>query len=300
MHAPRRPCLRAAAALAAAALALAAQAEPLALQDDAGRQLTLPGPARRVVTLAPHATELAFAAGGGDRLVATVQSSDYPPAARRLPRIGQGLALDPERLASLAPDLVIGWQAGRLDPAASALARLSVPLYVSAPRRLADLPPALRQFGRMLGTEAQAGAAADRLQARLQALAAGQPARQPVLTVYVQAGSGPLYTLNGEHIVSDALRLCGAHNAFAALRTPAPLVGVESVLAAAPDAVVVTSEREARQWRQRQLPAAVRGDVLVMDPDLLFRPGPRLVQAAEQLCAWLDGLRQARGGARSR
>lgn len=275
-------------------------AEALSLRDDAGREVYLSAPAKRVVTLAPHATELAYVAGAGDRLVATVNASDHPAPARALPRIGQGLALDPERIAALAPDLVIGWQAGRLDPAGSALARLGVPLYVSAPARLADLPQSIRQFGLLMGTRVQAEAAAASLQARLQALARARASRRPLLRVYVQAGADPFYTLNGEHIVSDALALCGADNVFAALPAAAPRIGRESVLAADPDAIVVTRAEEALDWRAQGLPAAVQGRALVLDPDTLFRPGPRLVDAAERLCAGLDAIRASRTPAAAR
>src|SRR5690606_23366014 len=124
--------------------------------------------------------------------------------------------------------------------AASALARLGVPLYVSAPARLADIPAAVLAYGRLFGTEDAARPAADRLQRRLDALA-GRPRPGRPVRVFVQAGSQPLYTLNGGHIVSDALRLCGAVNVFAGLHAPAPRVGMESVIAAQPEAVVTAA-----------------------------------------------------------
>lgn len=290
-----RAAILAALLAAAAPSAWAASAAAQPVTDDAGREISLREPAQRVITLTPHATELVYAAGGGDRLVATVQSSNHPSAARDLPRVGLGLVLDPERIAAYTPDLVIGWQTGRLDPAASALGRLGVPLYVSAPARLSDLAPTLRRLGVLMGTQSLAEPAAAALDRRLQQLGDGRAARQPVLRAYVQAGSNPLYTLNGEHIVSDALRLCGAVNVFASLPAAAPRIGLESVLAANPDLLVVTDEREVQAWREHGLPAARRGRVAVIDPDVLFRPGPRMVDAAERLCAALDAIRQDTG-----
>jgi len=285
-----------AATLAAGALAGPAAPAPIVLVDDQGRTVALPGPARRAVTLAPHATELAWAAGAGRYLVATVAASDWPPPARALPRIGDGLQPDPERIAAQRPDLVIGWKTGRLDPAASALGQLGVPLYVSAPARLADIPAAVRAYGRLFGTEDQAEAAAALLQRRLDALAA-TPRPGPPLRVFVQAGQQPVYTLNGEHIVSDAIALCGGANVFAGLPAAAPRVSVEGVLAARPDVVVATAEAgadPAAEWRRAGLPAALAGRVHVLDADTLYRPGPRLVDAAERLCALLDGVRAQR------
>ncbi len=277
---------------------------PIAVVDDQGRLVRLPRPARRAVTLAPHATEFAWVAGAGGHVVATVSASDWPPQARALPRVGDGLQPDPERIAVHRPDLVIGWKTGRLDPAASALAGLGIPLYVSAPRHMADIPAAVRAYGRLFGTEAIAGPAADALQRRLDALQARSRPGAP-LRVFIQAGSDPIYTVNGEHILSDALRLCGAVNVFAGLRAAAPRVGLEGVIAAQPDVIVAASPgagprdaqaaaKAAERWTQAGLPAALARRVHVFDPDLLHRPGPRLVDAAEQLCEVLDAVRAQR------
>ena len=258
-------------------------------RDDRGRDLTLAAPARRAVTLAPHATELVYAAGAGAYLVATIRGSDYPPAARALPVIGDGTQPDPERVAAARPDLVIAWQP-------SAAAPLGVPLYYSDPQTLAAIPDAVERLGVLFGTEAQAAPAAQALRARLDALAARYAGRAPV-RVFVQAGLDPIYTLNHASIVSDALRLCGGVNVFEQAPVVAPQVGLESVLAARPDAVlagVTTPADTARNlaaWRAMGLPAALAGHVYGIDADALYRPGPRLIDAAEQLCADLDGLR---------
>lgn len=266
--------------------------------DDDGRSISLPAPARRVITLTPHATELVYAAGGGDRLVATVASSDYPPDARALPRVGLGMTTNPESLAAHAPDLVIGWRTGRMDPAATALARLGTPLFVSAPGTLADVPGTLERFGGLLGTQAVAQPAADALRTRLATLAA-RYAHKPPVRVFVQIGERPLYTLNGTHIVSDLLRTCGAVNVFADLALPAPQVSEESVLAARPDAVLLgagpDSTRLIRAWQDRGLPAAMSGHAYALDPDTLWRPGPRMIDAAETLCPLLDAARRPQG-----
>ncbi|OZI20694.1 cobalamin-binding protein [Bordetella genomosp. 9] len=284
-------------AIAALLLACAvATAGPIALKDDDGRAVDLPHPARRAISLAPHATELAYAAGAGDRLVGVARGSDYPPQARALASVGDGLAPDAERVAALRPDLVLGWLPGGAAPLLPVLRALDVPVYYSDPRTLRDIPRAVERMGVLFGTQAVAAPAAAALQARIDALAARYAGRPPV-RVFIQAGRDPVYTLNDSSIVSDALRVCGGLNVFANAPVTAPQVTREAVLAARPD-VVVTGMADAaslaateQAWRALGLPAALSGNVVGIDADVLYRPGPRLIEAAETLCAALDRAR---------
>ncbi len=278
------------------AVAGAADSTAIHARDDRGRDITLAAPARRAVTLAPHATELVYAAGAGGYLIATIRGSDYPPAARELPVIGDGTQPDPERVASVRPDLVIAWQPSAAAPLARVMDKLGVPVYYSDPQTLAAIPDAIERLGVLFGTASTAAPAAQALRARLDALAARYASRKPV-RVFVQAGLDPIYTLNHASIVSDALRLCGGVNVFGQAPVVAPQVGLENVLAARPDAVlagVATPADTARNlaaWRGMGLPAARAGHVYGIDADALYRPGPRLIDAAEQLCADLDRVR---------
>lgn len=289
---------RLAAGLAAGLAAAAAQAAdgPITVRDDQGRAVTLAAPARRAITAAPHATELVYAAGAGRYLAGTAQGSDYPPAAHALPSIGDSLRPNLERAAALRPDLLIAWQPAVPDPLCQLMQRLGVPVYYSDPRTLAAVADAVENLGRLFGTEAQAAPAAAALRARLAALAARYAGRRPV-RVFIQAGLQPIYTLSGASIVSDAVRLCGGVNVFAAAPILAPQISLESVLAARPDAVVAgtlgaaDTRASLQAWQQRGLPAALRGHVFGIDADSLYRPGPRLVDATEQLCAALDSVR---------
>lgn len=266
------------------------------VRDDQGRTVSLAAPARRAVTLAPHATELVYAAGAGDHVIATIRGSDYPPAARQLPVIGDGTQPDPERVAAVRPDLLIAWQPGAAAPLARVMDKLGVPVFYSDPLTLAAIPDAVERMGALFGTEAQARPAAQALRARLEALAARYAGRRPV-RVFVQAGLDPIYTLNDGSIVSDALRVCGGVNVFGQAPVVAPQVSLESVLAARPEAVLAgisrpeDAARNLAAWRALGLPAARLGHVYGVDADALYRPGPRLIDAAEAICAALDRLR---------
>ncbi|MBB1597566.1 cobalamin-binding protein [Achromobacter sp. UMC46] len=279
-----------------AALPAAAGDSRIQVQDDKGRAVLLAAPARRAVTLAPHATELVYAAGAGDRLIATIRGSDYPPAARQLPIIGDGTQPDAERVAAVRPDLLIAWQPAAAEPLARVMDKLGVPVFFSDPLTLAAIPDAVERMGTLFGTEAQARPAAARLRARLDALTARYAGRRPV-RVFVQAGLDPIYTLNDSSIVSDALRVCGGVNVFGQAPVVAPQVTLESVLAARPEAVLAGIAQPAdtgknlAAWQALGLPAARAGHVYGIDADALYRPGPRLIDAAEAICADLDRLR---------
>lgn len=265
-------------------------------QDDKGRPVSLAAPARRAITLAPHATELVYAAGAGDYLAATIRGSDYPPAARQVLVIGDGTQPDAERVAAVRPDLLIAWQPTAAQPVVRVMDKLGVPVFYSDPLTLAAIPDAVERMGVLFGTQAQAQPAAAQLRERLAALAARYAGRRPV-RVFIQAGLEPIYTLNDSSIVSDALRICGGVNVFGQAPIVAPQVSLEGVLAARPEAVLAgvsrpeDTARNLAAWQALGLPAARLGHVYGVDADALYRPGPRLIDAAEAICADLDRLR---------
>ncbi|WP_269496500.1 helical backbone metal receptor [Castellaniella sp. S9] len=253
------------------------------------------GTPHRVITLAPSVTELVYAAGGGADIVGTVLSSDYPPAARDIPRIGDGIQFDQETILALRPTLVVGWLAsGGSQALAAVLRNLGVPMIYADPRSLDDIPGLIRALGRHLDTSPAADRAAAALRARIDALHA--PAGRP-LTVFIEVGVDPLYTLGKDPLVDDLLARCGGVNPYADRAVAAPQASVESVLRIDPDVVIVspygrqTLAARSAYWTGLGLRAAMRGHLYAIDPDWLHRPGPRLVDAAEALCADLDRVR---------
>ena len=268
----------------------------LVVRDDSGRNVVLEKPAGRVVTLSPHATELVFAAGGGNKIVATVTPSDYPPQALALPRIGDGVAPDPERVAAYAPDLIIGWLPSQYE----ALKGLNIPFFLSAPTTLASVGDNIVRLGQLLGTSDLANDQARLLSQRLEALL--RPPPSAPIKVFLQVGHPAQYSLNRNNLLSAVLSLCGAENVFANANAPAPLISPEGVLARAPMVILVgrpeagtepQQDSEARAyWKKNGLPAAQAGHVYMMNADILFRPGPRLIEAAESICTLLQQVRK--------
>lgn len=239
----------------------------------------------RVVTLAPHLAELVFAAGAGEQLVGVSRFTDFPAEAAALPKVGDGFSLNYEQVLALRPDRVLAWGSGTPVDAIARLRRLGLRVDVVKVFSLAEIPAAVRSLGALLGTPAIAEPAARALAKRIEALSghAGEPLR-----VYYQVSSSPLYTLNGESIVSDAIARCGGVNVFAELPTIAPMLGRESVLMARPDLILYSTLGGDQPWRGFDaIPAVANGQVHKVNPDLLARPGPRFVDGAEQLCAVL-------------
>lgn len=249
----------------------------------------------RVITLAPSATELVYAAGAGADIVGTVLRSDYPPEARAIPRIGDGIQFSEETILTLRPTLVVGWlPSDGTRSLARRLAPLGVPLVYANPKSLDDIPALIRDLGERLGTRATADAAARGLERRIRAL---RPAPPPPQTVFIEISADPLYTLGRDPLTNDLLTRCGGTNPYATHAIPAPQVSVESVLHLNPQVLIVspygreTLAARRAWWAQHGLAAALAGRIYAVDPDLLHRPGPRLVDAAEAICADLRDSR---------
>ncbi|HEY1043480.1 MAG TPA: cobalamin-binding protein [Telluria sp.] len=296
-----RSLLRAAALalMAMPALALAG----IEVVDDEGRKVVLGKPAMRVISLAPHITELLFAAGGGTHVAGAMNFSDYPAAAAKLPLVGSNSGIDIERVLALRPDLLVAWRSGNTARQLDQLARLGIPVFYSEPRKLDDVATSLERLGKLMGTQPAADAAARDYRNRVAGLQARYGARPPV-RVFYQAWDSPLYTLSGAHIVSDAIRVCGGVNVFASLPTLAPEVGLEAVLKANPEAVVgsqkfTPDDAGVAMWqRYPGLLAARRGNLFEVPAEQLTRATPRIAGGARALCEALEQARARRAGNR--
>jgi iron complex transport system substrate-binding protein len=278
----------------AAALLLASplRAE-VAVSDDAGRKVSLPRPAQRIVSLAPHATELLFAAGAGPRVAGVAAYSDFPPAAAGLPQVGDAHALDLERIVALRPDLVVAWLSGNSRQQVDKLAAAGLAVFFSEPAGAEGVAANLERLGELAGSAAAGRAAANRFRAELVELEQAYRAAVPVRLFY-EIWHEPLMTLNGRHFVSDVLARCGARNVFAGLPALVPTVAMEAVVAAAPQVIASgAGEPALAAWRsRREIPAVRDGRLCAVDAVRMHRPGPRLVAAARELCGCIAEARK--------
>lgn len=272
----------------------------LVVSDDSGREVRLSaGPAQRIVSLAPHITEILFAAGAGKHVVGVVAYSDYPDAAQDIPQVGGYSNVDMEAIAALRPDLVIAWESGNRSAHLDKLAALGIPVYLNETRSFEGVARSIEMFGRLAGTEPIADEAAWAFRQRHTQLS--QRYRdQPTVRMFYQIWDAPLMTVNGEHLISDVIRLCGGENVFASLTQLAPTVGVESVLAANPEVIIASGMSESRpewldQWRRwPKLSANQRGNLYFIPPDLIQRHTPRILDGATQVCDMLEQARAKR------
>lgn len=292
-----RLCRLAAGAAIAATMAGPAPAAEVAVTDDRGVVIRLPQPARRIVTLTPHLTELAFAAGAGSRLAAVARFSNHPPEARALPVIGDALQVDVERLLALQPDLVLAWRSGTPLQTVSRLERLGLQVFVSDAARLEEVGRSIAAIARLAGTTAAGEAARLAFEDGLRQLRARRPAGPPV-RVFYEIWPSPLMTVNRDHVISEIIELCGGVNVFRDLRPLTPEIPREALLAARPEVALGGSSAETEQafaarWAAMPPPlSAVPAHHIA--PDLIQRPTPRLLQGAQIACAHLDAVRAAR------
>jgi iron complex transport system substrate-binding protein len=284
--------------LLVAALAACQARAAVTVKDDDGNLVTLQKPAQRVISLAPHVTEMLFAAGGGSHVVGVVAYSDFPEDAKKIPQIGSNREVDLERIMALKPDLIVVWRHGSSERQIEMVRKLGVPMFHSEPQTLDAIPDSVAKLGQLMGTESAAAPAAAALRRQLADLR-GRYANRPTVRAFYQVWDQPLYTLNGKHIVSDALRLCGGENIFAKLAVTAPVVSVEGVLQENPEAIFATAEKNyggVSMWKPYGTLLAVRNDNLfTIDGNLLNRAGPRMILGAAMLCEKLELARRHRG-----
>lgn len=284
-------------AILVAGLVTGAAQAAVTVKDDAGQAVTVDKPALRVVSMAPHVTELLFAAGGGSRVVGAVNYSDYPEAAKRIPRIGSNREIDIERVIALKPDLIVAWMHNSSERQIDLVRKLGVPVFQSDPQTLDSIPESVLRLGRLMGTEAAAEATATQLRKQLAGLRAQYAKRPPVRTFY-QVWDKPLYTLSGKSILTDAMRLCGGVNIFDSLNVVAPIVTIESVLQANPEAIIATAEKNyggVELWKQYGSVQAVRNkNLFTLDGNLLNRAGPRMIEGTAAMCEVLEQARKHR------
>lgn len=263
------------------------------LTDDLGRDVVLAQPAERIVTLIPHATELMFEIGAGDRVVATVAYSDYPDAARQIQRIGDFNTLNTEAIIALRPDLLIAFTSAPNLGDVARLEELGLKVFHSDPQTFADIARTLRDFGRLTGLPAAGEAAANDFEAGIAGLRSRYADKTP-LSVFYEVWHDPIFTLNGDSYISDIINLCGGINVFADLPVISPQVSLEAVFNQDPQVIVTgpPADQSPSPWYDWPQLQAVKNDALIhINPDDMHRPTPSLLVGAEQLCLEMDRLR---------
>ncbi|MCB8890220.1 cobalamin-binding protein [Halomonas malpeensis] len=266
--------------------------------DDLGRDVCLEAPAQRIAALSPGATELVFAAGAGEKVVAVVSFSDYPPKAREITSVGSHTRLDLEALVALAPDLAIGWVTGNPAEQLETLEALDMAVFYIEPRSVEGVASAIERLAELAGTDAEGRRVADDFTNAMDELSARYAGRAPVDTFY-QVWDSPLMSVNDAHLIGQVISLCGGRNVFGGLDRLVPRLDDEAVLAADPAVIVAGGMGEENRhwldhWAQYPHLRAVKNDQLhFVPPSLIQRPTPRLAEGARLLCEHIERARAA-------
>lgn len=268
----------------------------ISVDDDIGRTVVLQSPAKRIISLAPHITESLFSAGAGHNIIGAVSYSDYPEAAKKIPRVGGYPTLDIERIVSLKPDLVIAWASGNNAKQVEKLISLGLTVYMSEPRYPEDIAKTIQRFGKLSGTDNIASKSYKEFIQHYNRLKERYSNKEKVNTFY-QIWNKPLMTISGDHLISDVISLCGGKNVFANLKTLTPQISLESVIAVKPEVIVSGGMGTVRpewldDWRDwSELPAVKNNHLYFIEPSLMQRVGPRILDGADKLCEMLDKAR---------
>ncbi|HEX4855609.1 MAG TPA: cobalamin-binding protein [Limnobacter sp.] len=266
------------------------------VKDDIGHPVCIQH-AQRVLVLAPHLTEIVGFVGGLNKVMAVDSASDYPPAARKLPKISNPGLLGAESILARKPDLVLAWQSGISMSVVSQLRKAGIPVFLSEPRSIEQVSSTMRRVGELMGTAAQTHSKVDAWLQQFDGLRS-QYRRETPIPVFYQVWRQPLMTLGGSHVVSEIISLCGGRNVFSDVENLAVQVSVESVLKRRPAVLMTSGPKEGHpafleQWRTwSQLPAVQNGQLHTLPSDILVRNGPRLIDASRLVCATLQNAKQ--------
>ncbi|WP_067223132.1 cobalamin-binding protein [Marinomonas gallaica] len=269
------------------------------VEDDRFRQVCLEQPAQRIAALSPGATELIYAAGGGDQVVAVVSYSDYPPEAKQVTSVGSHTRLDLERLVSLKPDLVLAWRTGNPSEQIATLERIGMTVYYVEPHNFDDIADNIVDMAVLAGTEETGRKVAQEFLEGIDDLAHTYKDADPVATFY-QVWDEPLMSMNHAHYISKVVELCGGVNVFADSPRLIPRLNQEAILIKNPEAIIAggMGERNAHwldKWRAfPELKATQQNNLFFVPPSLIQRPTPRLLEGARVMCEKLEIARQHR------
>ena len=269
----------------------------IVVQDDTGARVILPAPAQRIISLSPHLTEYLFHLNVDDQIVGTVDHSNYPAKAKLLPRVGSHQKFNLEAIIGLEPDLGLIWHSGTSTAELARVIKLGIPVFLSEPRRLEDIATTLQRLGQLTGTNDRGYRLANIFRKDTARLLAKYSSRSPV-QVFYQVWQNPLMTLNGEHLINRLISHCGGKNIFEHLKSLAPTVSREAVIAANPEIIIAagpasTAHAWLAAWQRWPSIRAVKDqNLFTIDPDLINRPTPRIPTGMQSLCELIEQARQ--------
>jgi iron complex transport system substrate-binding protein len=278
---------------------LATESLAIKVIDDAKRPVVLDQPAQKIISLSPHITELIYSAGAGEKIVGVDEYSNYPESAKSIPRIGDANHLDIEKILSLQPDLIVAWGSGQShDRFIEQLIHLNLTVYISSPEDMQAIPHTVENLGKLAGTYDYAKQQSQKFRDELSDIV-NEYSGRPSVTVFYEIWNQPLFTINGQHVMSEVIGICGGQNVFAELPILSPEVNIEAVISANPDVIIASGTGEGDQrppwlddWLQwPTIKAAKNNHLYHVPPDLIHRQTFRILQGTQILCEQLQSAR---------
>lgn len=271
------------------------------VRDDLDREVIVPVRITRAISLAPSLTESIFAVGAGDRLVGVTSFCDYPEAAKSVAKVGDTMSPNMESIIALKPDLVFVSTASQIEAFTKTLEQNGIAVYVTNPTSLGDVIQELEQLSIIFGTDSKIEEYVYELRKRVGAVGSRtlmgrlDPGHETIefkvepVRVFIQISKEPLFTIGEASYLNDLIRTAGGISITADVPTAFPKLSKETALALLPDAIILSDSPDNQEPNEvfRNSPAVKNGRVYKLDADLLSRPGPRLVDALEQIAAAL-------------
>ncbi|WP_153764466.1 cobalamin-binding protein [Endozoicomonas sp. OPT23] len=278
----------------------AGQRKPVCVLDDSKRTLCLDKPARKIISLSPGSTELLFAAGAGQFVIAVDKNSNYPLSVKKLPSVGGHKSVNVEAILGMQPDLIVVWSSGSSDRVIRKIEALGLNTLHLDAKEFDQIGSAIQKLAILAGTEKAAQKSIKQFNKRLSALNEKYSSKETV-TVFYEVWRDPLLTINGDQLISKTIKLCGGHNIFSEAVVLVPTVSKEVLFARNPEVILGSEHQKSNRdslreyWQQfSSLTAVKRQQIYTVPADLISRPTPRLLEAAEQVCQIFQSVRNAR------
>ncbi len=253
--------------------------------------------AQRIIALSPHSVEMLYAIGAGDRIIATVEHSDYPSQAKSILRIGNYTGIQIEKVLQLEPDLVVVWRSGNKAADLEKLKSLGLKTYNSQPKDISQISDDLRNLGKLTGLEYNAQIVIDKLNREYQQLKNKYQNKQPV-SVFYQMWHDPLRSVGPGSWIEKLIRNCGGQNIFDDSDADYPLVSLESILVKNPKVIIIPHHsgnvgEKTNIWKKwPEISAVKEKHIYSLNGDLLHRFTPRALDGLEALCEKIDEARK--------
>jgi iron complex transport system substrate-binding protein len=259
-------------------------------KDEVGREVIVPFPPKKIVSLAPNITEILFSLGLDQEIVGVSIHCNFPEKVQSKVRVGSYISLDFEKIVSLKPDLIIATGAGNTRDMVDRLERLGFPTYVIFPKNVEDVIQSVGHLSQLVGREKEGAEIIQemkRRRERVMELTLGLPRPR----VFLQIGEAPIVTVGKNSFADDLIRLAGGDNVAGNEKEMYPRFGMEEILKRSPEVILISSmnprgnyQKVLQEWsRWKTIPAVKNGQIHLIDSDLIDRPSPRIIEGLEEM-----------------